>query len=218
MELNVEFNTHKQGLLKAMHDFISRMSSFSNDEILTVYGTTDYEYIWEEMCSKVFDNKLDTELADLNLGFENKNSLRDLIKKSKWVFDTFSVEKSKLIPDVISIDNEKNLFMICDAKYYKLNINYEEKKVKDEPHLSSITKQYLYELAYKEFINLFKFNVVNAFVFPKYGGVPENKGHVELNFFSKLGLEDIQVIMLPAYEVNELYLNDEKMDISKLNV
>ena len=33
-----------------------------------------------------------------------------------------------------------------------------------------------------------------------------------------MGLENIQVIMLPANEINQLYLDNKKMDISRLNL
>ena len=86
-----------------------------------------------------------------------------------------------------------------------------------EPGLESITKQYLYELAFKEFIEDHKFSKVkNAFVFPTYYEDIENKGHVKLDILSNLGLDDIQVIMLPVRQMNDLYLNNKKMDLVRL--
>ena len=60
--------------------------------------------------------------------------------------------------------------------------------------------------------------VKNAFLFPTYDNKIDNKGYVELKMLSKLGLENIQVIMLPASEINQLYLDNKKMDISRLNL
>ena len=60
--------------------------------------------------------------------------------------------------------------------------------------------------------------VKNAFLFPTYNREIENKGYVELKILHKIGLENIQVIMLPANEINQLYLDNKKMDISRLNL
>ena len=88
-----------------------------------------------------------------------------------------------------------------------------------QPGLESITKQYLYELAYKEFIELHNFKEVkNGFLFPTYDSPVDNKGYVELKILSDLGLKDIEVIMLPAREMNKLYLDNKKMDIERLNL
>ena len=63
------------------------------------------------------------------------------------------------------------------------------------------------------------FNAVkNAFLFPKYGGEIENKGYVELEILHDLGLENIQVIMLPANQLNQYYLDNQKIDISSLEL
>ena len=232
MELNVEFNTYKRKLLKSMHDYLTQLNSFSNDKLLTLYGTGAYHEIWEEMCAQVFDNKLDTKIIDLDLGFESKpclkNELSDLdidcestliniIKKPTWIFDGFSVDKDTFIPDLISIDSENKLFMIFDAKYYNLDID-KKKTLKHQPGLSSITKQYLYELAYKDLINTIEFSSRNAFLFPKYDGEAKNIGCVELEILHDLYLKNIQLIMLPAYKVNQHYLDNTSIEISELNL
>ena len=40
----------------------------------------------------------------------------------------------------------------------------------------------------------------------------------QVKILHKMGLENIQVIMLPANEINQLYLDNKKMDISRLNL
>ena len=233
MELNVEFNTHKRKLLKSMHDYLTQLNSFSHDKLLSLYGTRAYHEIWEEMCAQVFNNKLDTKLIDLDVGFESKHSLKkelsdlgidcestliNIIKKPTWIFDGFSVDKDTFIPDLISIDADKKLFMIFDAKYYDLDIDYIKKSLKYQPGLSSITKQYLYELAYQDLINTIEFSAKNAFLFPKYDGEAENIGCVELEILHDLHLKNIQLIKLPADKVNQYYLDNTYMEISELNL
>ena len=60
--------------------------------------------------------------------------------------------------------------------------------------------------------------VKNAFLMPTYDSKIENRGYVEIGILHDLGLENIQVIMLPARELNQLYLENKKMKISKLNL
>ena len=86
-----------------------------------------------------------------------------------------------------------------------------------QPGLESITKQYLYELAYKDYIKENNFDgVKNAFLLPKYSGEIENIGIAKLEILSDLGLENIQIIMLPAGEINQFYLDNKKISIEKL--
>ena len=215
-ELNIEFNTHKQKLLKSMHAYLSNKNSFTNENFLTLYGTSSYHVIWEEMCSQVFGNKLDKQLKDI---INTKSNLRliDIIEKPNWISNyDFSIRaKDTYIPDLITFFKGK--FIIFDAKYY--NIKFERDQLAGQPGIESISKQYFYELAYKTFIDYVGFKgVKNAFLFPTYDNKIDNKGYVELKMLSKLGLENIQVIMLPASEINQLYIDNKKMDISRLNL
>ena len=207
MELNVEYNTHKRKLLKSMHAFFSQMNSLSNEKTLTVYGVTDYEYIWEEVCSKVFENKLDVKLSDLDLKFEKDCTLREYINEPIWYIDGEEINKDKLRPDLITIKEDK--FLIFDAKYYQFTL--ENGKLYNQPGLQSITKQYLYELAYKELIEDFK--VKNAFLFPTSEDKFLNRGFVKLDIWYNLKLEKIDVIMVPAKKIYKYYLENETLDI-----
>jgi len=199
-QLKVEFNSHKQKLLKSMHAYISNKNSFTNEDFLTIYGTSTYHVIWEEMCRKVFGNKL--------------NKLKNVIKKPVWYLDEGTFQVDTFRPDLITF--WRNYFIILDAKYYKLKIT---SKLEKQPGLSDVTKQYLYQLAFKDFIEKNEFKgVKNAFLLPKYNGKVENKGYVEIGILHDLGLENIQIVMLPAGEINKLYLDNKKINISRLNL
>ena len=215
-EVSVEFNTHKQKLLKSMHTFLERKNSFSNENYLTLYGTSTYHVIWEEMCKKVFKDKLDKTLKEL--GFKNsKTKLIDVIKKPQWIYKDIKTHEADgtFIPDIVTF--YENKFIILDAKYYKLR--FDEKKLSGQPGLESITKQYLYELAYREFIEENNFECVkNAFLLPKYTGEIENIGIAKLEILSNLNLEDIQIIMLPADKINQYYLDNKKMSFKDLRL
>ena len=74
-------------------------------------------------------------------------------------------------------------------------------------------------MAYREFIEENNFECVkNAFLLPKYSGEIENIGIAKLEILSNLGLEDIQVIMLPADKINQYYLDNKKISIKMLNL
>ena len=215
-ELRVEFNSHKQKLLKSMHTFIKEENSFSNENYLTLFGTNSYHVIWEEMCKKVFNDNLNKTLKEL--GFKNsKTKLIEVIKKPKWIYKDIKTHEADgtFIPDIVTF--YENEFLIFDAKYYKLK--FDENNLSGQPGLESITKQYLYELAYREFIKEYNFKgVKNAFLLPKYSGEIENVGTAKLEILSNLNLEDIQVIMLPADKINQYYLDNKKISIKMLNL
>ena len=213
-ELHVEFNTHKQKLLKSMHTFLAEENSFSNENYLTVYGTTTYHVIWEEVCSKVFRNKL---FKQLNIDSSSPISIMSTIKKPKWILKSGKYHKApkSFEPDIVSF--EKDTFYILDAKYYKLK--FDENVLDGQPGLSDITKQYLYQLALEDFRCKHGFkHVKNALLFPKYYGGIENKGYVKIDILHDLDLEDIQVVMLPAGQLNQMYLENKKINISALNL
>ena len=218
-ELNIEFNTHKQSLLKSMHTYLTEENSLTNENYLTLYGTSTYHVIWEEICCKVLGDKLDKKISDLKLpkAYHSNKKLIDIIKKPKWILNSGSSIPAKrtFIPDLVTF--HEDCFIILDAKYY--NIKFEENTLSGEPGLESITKQYLYELAYHEFIKSCGFkDVKNGFLFPTYDLKVNNKGYVELEILFNLDLKNIQVIILPAREMNQLYLNNKKISIEKLNL
>ena len=202
-ELSIEFNSHKQKLLKAMHMYISNKNLFTNENIITIYGTKFYHKIWEDVCSEVFLNQY--------------TKIKGIIKKPIWVLNSGKrhTHPQTFKPDIVTFNN--NTLIILDAKYYNLKFN--EDLLKNQPGLSDISKQYLYQLSLKDYLDENNFNYVkNAFLFPTYSGVVENKGYIELEILKRLELENIQVIMLPAGKINEFYLKNKKMSVELLNL
>ena len=201
-EINMEFNSHKQKLLKAMHTFISQKNSFTNENVLTIYGTTAYHEIWEEMCCEIFSNKF--------------NKIKHVIEKPKWILNNGKTHyhKKTFEPDIVTFKGD-TLF-ILDAKYYNLIFN--EDLLANQPGLGDITKQYLYQLALEDYGEGKFDNVKNALLFPKYCGEIENLGQIEIEILSRLPVDNIQVVMLPAGKINRLYLNNQKLDINELKL
>ena len=205
-----------------MYAYIKDKYSLTSENSLIIYGTSSYHVIWENMCKQIFEDKLNFKLNSYfpDFGYTDE-TLSSIIEKPKWILDNkeYGAEKS-LIPDIITFYKKcgKYDFIIFDAKYYVYELK--DDKIYHQPGIRSVTKQYLYQLAYKDFINTHRFcNVKNAFLLPSDGDVVENTGYVVLNMLSEsLDLENIQVVLLPAHEVNQLYLAGETMDINILKL
>lgn len=94
-ELNVQFNTRRQILLKTLYAYISqdRRMLEENDGI-SMFGTTAYHAVWEKVCAEVFDNKLHTTLGQLKMSAPlaeqyqsmKKKTLIEIIEKPKMEY------------------------------------------------------------------------------------------------------------------------------------
>lgn len=230
-ELNIQFNTRRQILLKTIYTYISqdRRMLEENDGI-SMFGTTAYHTVWEKVCADVFDNKLNTTLGQLKMSvpladeFKDRSSemLINIIEKPKWKgTDMAELDAADtLIPDLISIPqiNGADHFLIFDAKYYNIQLE-KGKSLRGNPGVGDVTKQYLYQLAYKDFIKAHSIPVVkNCFLMPTEKNEIIKKGMVRMPMLETLGLENIQIRLVPASMLYERYLAKGKMDISMLEL
>ena len=219
-ELNVEFNTHKRILLNAMYSLFDNNDS-TRENILTLYGSNEYYYIWEKMCSEIFNDNLDDTLGvlfkdNLNNNYSPDMQLKNVINNPVYHSDDATEDFSRLIPDSVIVSEDNNQFIILDGKYRNV---YKNKPIEDILSLYDVNKQFLYQLAYSELIDFQKISCVkNALLFPTYGEKVLNKGYIELNLFSNIKLEKIQIILLPAREVTQCYLDGSKKSISWLKL
>ena len=224
-ELNRQFNTRKQILLKTMHAFIQQNGSLYNTECLSLFGTNNFNLVWEKVCADIMDNQLRERLGTLKLPmplkqeYDNNERLIDLIEKPLWSV-TGKTAKDTLIPDLVSISRNSAGydFIIFDAKYYnaRLEINISPK---GQPGIESITKQYLYQLAYQKFIREHGFaRVRNCFLMPTEEDKIIKKGEVSMKMLESLGLENIKVRLIPAKMAYEHYLSGRKMNIEMLEL
>lgn len=229
-ELNVQFNTHRQILLKTLYAYISQnRRMFEDSDGICMYGTTAYHVVWEKICAEVFDNKLHTSLGQLKLHvplaekFQNqkKKELIDIIEKPIWQgTDTIQTAKDTLVPDLISILSigEIDYFVIFDAKYYLLELE-KGRPLRGNPGVGDITKQYLYQLAYRDFIRAHNIAVAkNCFLMPTENDKIVKKGTARMPMLEALELENIQIRQLPAAMMYEYYLSQKKMDIRLLDL
>lgn len=232
-EINIQFITRKQRLLKTLYTYIAHRKSFNDSFGLSMYGTNNFNLVWEKVCANVFDDKLSTPIGKLKLPTDlhndyihrKKDTLLDIIKKPVWrYFDSYGNEydnlaKDTLTPDLISLYDTDNgmCFGIFDAKYY--NLKLEKNKLQGQPGVGDITKQYLYQLAYNDFILKHGFtSVKNAFLMPTEEDDILLNGEVEMEFLKGLSnppLSNILVIKLYASKIYQYYLSGKKLNISK---
>lgn len=228
-EINVQFNTRKQRLLKTMYAYISNSAALDTTDCFSLFGTNSFNLVWEKVCADVLDNQLQTPLGALKLPVPLTNEYQDkkqdkliqLIDKPHWhglskKGEPFSkTSEDTLIPDIITIAqiDGKHHFIIFDAKYY--NIQFNEHKLRGQPGIESITKQYLYQLAYQEFIVAHGIDAVeNCFLMPTSAGNIKNIGAVSLKMMEVLPfLQEIQIVLLPAKEIFDYYIKNQKMKI-----
>ena len=224
-ELGTQFNTRKQLVLKTIYTYLDHSGSLYDVDCLSLFGTNSFNLVWEKVCAEIMDNQLDTRLGALRLPiplrdkYNRQEKLIDVIEKPLWTV-TGKTAADTLIPDIVTISmvNGDWHFIIFDAKYYNAKLE-PGNAPKGQPGIESVTKQYLYQLAYQEFIGEHKFSVVkNCFLMPTEEAVTVDKESVSLQMLSKLGLESIKVRFLPATMAYESYLSGRKLDLSMLKL
>ncbi len=224
-ELSMQFNSRKQLVLKALHTYINHSAALFDIDFLSVFGTNTFNLVWEGVCAEIMDNQLDKELGTLELPvplkskYDGNMKLIDLIEKPLWTA-TGRCANNTLIPDLISIKNSDcgNKFVIFDAKYYSPRLEM-DLVPRGQPGIGSIIKQYLYQLAYQEFIHDHNFSSVdNCFLLPTEEDEVIDKGETSLLILESLGLQNIKVRFLPAERVYFCYLSGQKLDIDTLKL
>lgn len=231
-ELNLQFNTRKQLVLKTLYSYIANSSTHIDDmDCFSMFGTNSFNLIWEKACSEIMDNQLNVPLGSISLPvqlraeFDPNTKLIDVIDHPLWFGfsnnDPFSHRaKDSLIPDIISIYKSGGEYrcIIFDAKYYNLQLE-KNKPLKGQPGIESVTKQYLYQMAYIDFLDYHTINFFrNCFLMPTEGSEIVETGYVVMDFLQRMGLENIQIRLLPAERVYNMYLNNIKLNIDSLNL
>lgn len=218
-ELNVQFNTRKQLLLKTLYAYIAHGGSLNDADALSMLGTSSFNLVWENVCADIMDNRLYSTLDSLPLpmppgeSYNKDSKLIDIIERPLWSA-TGERAADTLIPDIVSIYCDK--FVIFDAKYYSPVLEPGQPP-RSQPGIESVAKQYLYQLAYRKFIDDHGFaGTKNCFLLPSEKDEITDKGTVSLEILNGLGLESIEVRMLSASTAYDCYLSGRKMDISEL--
>lgn len=233
-ELNVQFNTQKQIVLKALYTYISEDKHLSECNVQTRYMVTKFHTVWEHVCKTVFNDRLDISVSklawqtpkktlDADLEHFKNSSLIQIIDKPFWSGFNKYADKSPE-PDIVCFWDKT--FAILDAKYYVPE--------KGLPGVQDITKQYLYQLALRKFYTLQGFSEIkNCFLLPENGDEVADFGYVEIKFIKELllvtkdanglredniQLENIQVRGVPADELYSLYLRGQSRSVDYLKL
>ena len=233
-ELNVQFNPRKQLLLKTLYAYIANSSALDDLDCFSMFGTNGFNLVWEKVCAEVMDNQLQKPIGGLRLPIPLTEQYRDmrhkklidLIDKPQWSGTAPNGEpfvkqaEDTLIPDLISIVNVDGdyQFIIFDAKYYNIQLEH-NKKLRGQPGIESISKQYLYQLAYQPFVEAHQISTVrNCFLIPTASSDVIEKGVVSLCMLQNLGLQNIQIRLLPASTMYKHYIDNTKFNLQSLNL
>ena len=227
-ELRTQFVTRKQTLLKTIYTYIANDKVEQDNLNFSLYGTNSFNLVWEKVCAANFGSVLDKKLYELphklaeDYESRKNKKLIDIIDRPHWHKQNPSISDGKvdtLKPDLICIypcDDAEYCFGIYDAKYYcidfkDINGKY---KVTGQPGVGDVTKQYLYQLAYDDFITKQGYKYVqNMFFCPQESAEPDY-GYVEMKMLHTIGdktLENIAVVKLCAEEMYNFYLQNEQI-------
>ena len=239
--LATTFDDRKITVLKALKAYFNSCKVLTGTNELQLIGTRSFNLIWEEVCGEVFRNQKDEELKETFVPKPNQNildaikdkkqpTLIQLIEHPKWVKDQNKKTKSvyaegTLKPDYLGFNKQENeteyYFYILDAKYYRPI--WGQDSIDRQPGIGDITKQYLYRLAYADYLadfNVKKENVKNYFLMPKSDDDHfSNNGFVELEMMKKVPLDlgKIEVRMLNPEIMYDCYLKGEKRQLEDLD-
>ncbi len=222
-ELGVQFDDRRSMILGLMDMYIAHRHMPETGSGLYLFGTNHFEQVWEAVCAQTLGNCLKKPLGMLlereHGSYNKEQTLLDLIERPLWRYKhTGSVTRGKgrLVPDLITIYHQEGerCFAILDAKYYRIRL--ERGRVSGQPGIGDITKQYLYQLAYEDFIQDMGYDrVQNAFLFPGCGEEAEYLGQVELAMLAsagRKGLSHIAAVRLPAVRLYDAYLAGREED------
>ena len=211
-ELSSQFITYKQNVLNLMKKYIDENYGKCSSTAISFVGTNSFNLVWEDVCSVVMDDCINKSIKELGLKYSKSEKestlLLDVIPKPKWKHRESGIvhnANKTLIPDIVTIKGDK--LSIYDAKYYKIKLD--DQGVDKQPGVGDVTKQYLYELSYKDFAEENNLSIeTNAFLLPTDG--EENRvGTASIDIFyglENIRLHDIEVILKPCEEMYKAYL------------
>lgn len=227
-----QFVTWKQEVIDQLVMYVRGNGFKVGKGEIAALGTTSFQHIWEEACKSAFGDVLKVQLD--KLGFELRGEFAslgseivlDLVPHPRWrrVANGELIacgEVATLVPDVVAIrdigcgDLE---FCIYDAKYYTPVLG---NAVCGVPGVESVAKQFLYQSAYRRFVEEHGFSRVrNTFLVPSDKQVFEKMGTVDFpRVIDTSGLpfsDVVEMWSLPAKDIFESYLKETRLIESDL--
>ncbi len=231
-EHSVQFVTWKQDVIGLLRQFINDADSVVQVVDEVSLGTNAFYNVWEQACKTALDDKINHAIGSLGFHLTSRwatrshDSLLSLIPSPVWhkgfaENETDCGDVATLIPDTISFwtsPEGRRVFGIFDAKYYVPSLG---EKTTGVPGVESVTKQYLYQSAYRQFILDHGFNkVVNTFLIPTEKSEIEKRGRVDFpGVFApehEPFADDIALFALPAAKIWRCYLSDAALPPNEL--
>lgn len=232
-EIRVQFNDQKKKVLYSIIAYLDEKASASNEKVL-LYGTRNFKWIWEEICSVVFKNQFITKQGlnkyDKFMILPPKWSIYAYNQDAQVIEDNteISMKKNRLTPDILRVVefNDKKYMLILDAKYYNIRTiedNKNQLKIIGNPGIGDITKQYCYHMALSSYMKKNNItNVINAFLFPTVSNTGVI-GNVKLNFMDtiqdssdKNEQTNIDLVKLNVPEMIQMYCKSKFYTVEDL--
>lgn len=228
-EIQTQFITRKQTLLKTIYTYIANQKANQEDLSFSLYGTNSFNLVWEKVCAENFGSMLDMKLSELPLGVsdeydsERNKKLIEIIDKPVWYKNNSCISDGNvatLRPDLVCIypcgESGEYCFGIYDAKYYCIDFKQQKDgyKVTGQPGVGDVTKQYMYQLAYDDFIIKQGYKYVQNMFFCPQEEAESDYGHVEMKMLHTIGdrsLENIAVVKLCAEDMYDLYIANDSI-------
>jgi hypothetical protein len=232
-EIQSQYVTRRQNLLKTIYTYIANEKTDKDDISYSLYGTNSFNLVWEKVCVENFGSVLDRAIVELplcetelNEGEDKVITLRDVIKSPRWRKEEYPLVKEPKVetlkPDLVCIypvneEQKEYCFGIYDAKYYCIDyqVSGEKARIAGQPGVGDVTKQYLYQLAFDDFITKQGYRYVQNMFFCPDEIADKNFGWVQMDILHQVGdkkLENIAVVKLCASEMYDLYLANKTID------
>lgn len=232
-ERAIQYVDWKIAVLELLERYLlGRQSAIEREDARSI-GTTSFYHVWETACKVAFGDLLGVRLRDLGISLavrwhkRGSETLLQIVPRPTWERaksgGDFAAcgEVDTLVPDTVAfredIDGTRT-FCIYDAKYYVPSLRG---RMVGQPGLESVTKQFLYQSAYRTFVIDHGFNrVVNAFLIPSCDG--KLKLMARVSFSEVMGMEGspfsnyVDMWSVPSGEVFETYLNGCRLNDSFL--
>lgn len=232
-ERAVQFVTWKQDVIDLLVRYVRDEGVSATSDAPLCLGTSSFHHVWETACKVAFGDVLPVRLDELGIElappFAGMAEMRliDIIPRPAWAAvdaggERVCGEVATLIPDIVTVRSAGaaggGTFAILDAKYYTPLLG---ERVGGVPGVESVTKQFLYQAAYRDFVLAHGFSrVVNAFLVPSCGDAVEHLGRVR--FPGVIAAADppfsneVELYALPAEAVFDAYVGGRELDAVRL--
>lgn len=228
-ERAIQYVDWKIAVLELLERYLLGRESVVEREDIRSIGTTSFYHVWENACKVAFGDLLGVRLRDLGIPLVGRwrergsETMLQIVPRPKWErvrMDGGFVECGEadtLVPDTVAFregTDGSQTFCIFDAKYY---VPSRRGRMIGQPGLESVTKQFLYQNAYQDFVLDHGFeHVVNAFLIPC--------SHCELRQIARVSFRAVMgsvktpfsnfvdMWALPTTEVFEAYLDGHCLD------